>query len=327
MLHARRVLAPVSLVLALLSAGACAGDEGIGTGTPPDAKLTLRVSPKLDSLGVGMTTQLAARVTDAAGMQQSTTVAWMSLNSTIATVSANGVVTALAAGHVGVVATIGASADTASIVVRAGELVVEPNAVITAVGEQLQFSATTRSGASASASGLGLTWTSSDPTIAVVDANGNVTAVGAGDVTLVATAGTQQGSAVMTVRQKDVASIRVSPTSSSVYAGATEQLAATAYDDAGRAMAVPNGSKWTSSNVTALTVDDNGVATGKSAGSSVVTVRVGSKSGTASVNVLPVAVATVKLTLGASTLDAGQTTSATVVLTDASGNTLTGRSI
>src|SRR5688572_31219974 len=117
---ARRLLAPASLIAALLSVTACAGDDGIGTGTPPDTKLTLSVSPKLDSLGVGMTTQLTARVTDAAGMQHSSTVGWTSLNSTIATVSATGMVTALAAGDVGVVATIGSAADTARIVFRAG---------------------------------------------------------------------------------------------------------------------------------------------------------------------------------------------------------------
>jgi uncharacterized protein YjdB len=274
-----------------------------------------------------MTSQLTARVTDAAGVQQSSTVAWMSLNGTIATVSSNGMVTGLAAGQVGVVATIGSVADTARIVVRAGELVVEPNAVITDVGEQLQFSATTRSGASTAASGLGLTWTSSDTTIARVDAGGTVTMIGAGDVTLLATSGSQTGSAVVTVRQKDVGSVRITPTSSSINTGTTELLTVTAYDDAGRTMALPGNTKWSSSNSTALTVDDNGLATGKSAGSSVVTVRVGPKSATASVNVLPVPVATVTLTLGASTLDAGQTTSATAKLTDAAGNTLTGRTV
>ncbi len=319
------LLRRLGLIAALVTLTACVGDDGIGTGAPIDTKLTLRVSPKADSLGVGMTTQLSARVTDGAGLQQSATVAWMSLNSTIATVSATGLVTALATGQVGVVATIGSAADTASIYVQAGELVVEPNAVITDVGEKLQFSATTRSGAQAS--GRVLTWTSSDPAIATVDASGNVTAIGAGDVTVLASAGSQTGSAVMTVRQKDIASIRVAPTSSSLNAGTTEQLAVTAYDDAGRVMAVPTGTKWTSSNTTALVIDDDGLATGKSAGSAVVSVRLGPKTATASVNVLPIPVATVTLTLASSTLDVGQTTSATAVLKDASGNTLTGRTI
>src|SRR5690349_18288716 len=289
---ARRLWFPVGLFAALLSLAACAGDDGIGAGSH-DPALTLRVTPKLDSLGIGATMQLTARVTDGAGIQQSATIAWMSLNNTIATVTGSGLVTAVASGRVGIVATIGTSADTASIIVKQGELIVEPNAVITAVGEQLQFSATTRAGKSASASGLALRWTSSDTNVAVVDESGNVTAVGAGDAVLTATVGTQQGTAALSVKPKDVSSIRVTPTTSSVYAGAQTQLQATAYDDAGRTMAMPNNAKWTSSNTTALVVDDAGLATGKSAGSSVVSVRIGGKSATASVNTLPVPVATV----------------------------------
>ena len=106
--------------------------------------------------------------------------------------------------------------------------------MITAVGEQLQFSVTTRNGMSAAASGLELAWSSSDTTIARVNASGNVTAVGAGDVTVTAISGTQQGSAVMSVRQKDIASLRIAPATSTVYPNATEQLAVVAYDDAGR---------------------------------------------------------------------------------------------
>ena len=126
---ARRLRVPVSLVLSLLSLAACAGDESIGTGNH-DPALTLRVTPKLDSLGIGGTLQLSARVTDGAGLQQSATVAWMSVNNAIATVSASGLVTAVSTGRVGIVATIGTSADTASIIVKQGELIVEPNAVI-----------------------------------------------------------------------------------------------------------------------------------------------------------------------------------------------------
>ena len=323
---ARRLCFPVGLVAALFSLAACAGDDGIGAGNH-DPALTLRVTPKLDSLGIGATTQLSARVTDAAGIQQSATIAWMSLNNTIATVTGNGLVTAVASGRVGIVATIGTSADTASIVVKQGELIVEPNAVITAVGELLQFSATTRAGKSASASGLALRWTSSDTTVAVVDESGNVTTVGAGEAVLVATVGTQQGTAALSVKQRDVSSIRVAPTTSSVYSGAQTQLQATAYDDAGRVMALPSGAKWSSSNTTSLIVDDNGMATGKSSGSSVVSVRVGPKAATASVNTLPVPVATVAASLASSTLDVGQTTQTTVVLKDAAGTILTGRTI
>jgi len=325
---ARRVLAPAGFVSTLLIVAACAGDSGAGPGNLQTSALTLRISPKADSLGVGQVLQLAARVTDRAGVQQPATIAWMSLNNAIATVTSTGTVTGVAAGLVGIVATIGTSADTATVYVRAGELVVEPNAVETAVGEQLQFSVTTRAGASVAASGLSLVWATSDTAIARVDANGNLTAVGAGNVTLTASSGSQQGSAAITVRQKDIASLRITPATSTIYPAASEQLVVTAYDDAGRPMNIPVGSaRWNSSSSTILTVDGDGSATGKGMGSAVVSARIGPKSATATVNVLPVPVANVAVTLGVSTLDVGQTTAATATLTDANGNPLSGRTV
>lgn len=322
----RRALARIGLFAILVAAVACAGEDG-GTGTDiPGSSLTVHITPRADSLGVGQSRQFAARVVDQAGASHSATVAWMSLNNAIATVSAGGDVTALAPGLVGIVATIGASADTASLYVRAGELVVEPNAVVTAVGEQIRLSVTTSSGASAS--GAAVQWRSSDTTVARIAGDGTVTAVGAGDATLMASAGSQQGSAVMSVRQKDIAALRLTPATSAVYPGGTERLEVTAYDDAGRTMTLAGGTtKWSSSSASVLVVDDDGNVTGNQKGSAVVTARVGSKSATATVNVLAEPVATVAVSLETATLEVGQSTQATATLKDASGSTLAGRTV
>jgi len=322
----RRAPARVTMFAVLAAAIACAGDGG-GVGTDTHAStLTVRIAPKADSLGVGQSRRFAAQVVDQTGVPRSATVAWISLNNTIATVSAGGDVTALAPGLVGIVATIGASADTASLYVRAGELVVEPNAVTTAVGEEIKLSVTTRSGAAAS--GAGIQWSSSDTTVARVTADGTVTAVGAGDATLMASAGTQQGSAVMSVRQKDIASLRLTPATSAVYPQETEQLQVTAYDDAGRTMALDGGTtKWSSSSSSVLTVDDGGNVTGMQKGSAVVTARIGSKSATATVNVLAQPAASVSVALDAATLEVGQATQAVATLKDAAGTTLTDRTV
>lgn len=323
----RRLLLRAGVGAGLALLGACAGDSTAGTGTTR-SDVSLHITPKVDSLGVGESRQLTARVTDAAGIPQQSTVAWMSLNNAIATVSSSGSVTGVSAGLVGVVATIGGAADTASIVVRAGELVVEPNAVITSVGEALRFSVTTRSGKTAAAAGLAIMWNSSDPTIATVDADGNVITVGAGDVTLTATVGKQTGSAVMSVRQKDIASLRVTPTTSSIFSGETQTLQFVAYDDAGRAMALAaDAARWSSSNAAVLAVSDEGVATGKAKGAAIVTAKIGSKSATATVNVLATPVSTIAVAVAPTTLDAGQTATASATLKDATGNTLSDRTI
>jgi uncharacterized protein YjdB len=263
---------------------------------------------------------------DRAGTPQPATVAWMSLNNAIATVNAAGDVSAVSPGFAGIVATIGSSADTATIVVRAGELVVEPNAVATAVGEEIKLSVTLRSGAAAS--GAEIRWTSSDTTVARITGDGTVTAVGAGDATILATSGTQQGSAVLSVRQRDIASLRLTPGTSSIYPAKTQQLELTAYDDAGRVMAVGTGTaKWSSSNSTILAVDNGGVVTGKVRGSGVVTAKIGSKAATASVNVLTEPAASVSVDLGASTLEVGQTTQASATLLNSAGAQFTGPTV
>ena len=203
---------------------------------------------------------------------------------------------------------------------------VEPNAVETAVGEEIRFSATTRSGASASADNV--TWTSSNTGVATVSADGTVTAVGEGDATLVASAGGQTGSAYVSVHAKDIASLRLTPATSAIYPKETTQLKVSAYDDAGRVMSIdPTSAKWTSSNSAALSVTDDGVATAKAQGSAVVTARIGSKSATATVNVLAIPVSSVAVALDAGTLEVGQVTQAKAMLKDTEGATLSGRTI
>jgi uncharacterized protein YjdB len=113
-----------------------------------------------------------------------------------------------------------------------------------------------------------------------------------------------------------------------VYPNATTTLAATAYDDAGRVMALGSiTARWSSSNTGIATVSDDGVVTGKARGSAIITARISSKAATATVNVLDEPVSSVAVGLEASTLEIGQTTQASVTLKDSSGTTLTGRTV
>jgi len=304
---------------------ACAEDGG--TGTRFDAsQLAVRIAPDMDSIRVGSTHRLIAQVTNSAGTPQTAIVTWMSLNSAIATVTATGDITAVSPGATGIIAKVGSSADTANVYVRAGSLIVEPNAVATGVGEEVKLSVYKRAGAEAM--GAEVTWTTSNPAVARVAEDGTVTAVGAGDAVLLATFGAQQGTAIVAVRQKDIASLRLTPTTSSIYSAATEQLELTAYDDAGRAMAVAtDNAKWTTSNATALSVDNGGIVTGNARGNGVVTAKIGSKAATASVNVLSQPAASIAVALASSNLDVGQTTQASATLLSSAGASFTGPTI
>ena len=114
----------------------------------------------------------------------------------------------------------------------------------------------------------GVTWASSNPGVATVDANGNLRAVSAG--TAVITVTTDDGGHVaycyVTVEPTPVTSVTIDG-STSVSVGGTTELTA----DYGGASATVS---WTSSNPAVAIVDSDGNVTGVSAGTAVITVSV-----------------------------------------------------
>ena len=312
----------------LIAVGACAGGETVGTDAQHDgSSVTVRITPPVDSLGVGETRRFTIAVTDEDGTRRAAIVKWKSANPAIATVGRAGDVTALAEGAVAIVATVGPRADTASIYVRPGNLSIQPNAVNTLVGEAIRFSATT-TGAGVDASGTNVSWSSSNTNVAVVGDDGTVSMVGAGEAVLTATAGTRTGTASVSVRQRDIASLRITPATSTMYPKDSAQLHIAAYDDAGHAMAtLPGRVQWSSSDSRVVTVSDGGVVTALAAGSAVVTVHIGAKTATAAVNVQGLPVSSVVVSLQTGTLEVGQVTRAKATLTDADGATVSGRAV
>src|SRR5678816_3795868 len=90
--------------------------------TPPPAdRLTVIFQNHQDTVVLGNSKLLQTRVVDALGAPKSAIVSWQSLQPTIVTV-ANGLVTAIGAGEARVVASVGASSDTATVTVSAPNL-------------------------------------------------------------------------------------------------------------------------------------------------------------------------------------------------------------
>src|SRR5207247_2424060 len=83
---------------------------------------------------------------------------------------------------------------------------------------------------------------------------------------------------------------------------------------------------WASNNA-AVTVGGNGLATGAGTGSATITATSEGKSGTASITVTNVPVASVTVSPNSANLTTGQTVQLTATATDASGNPLSGRVI
>ena len=121
-----------------------------------------------------------------------------------------------------------------------------------------------------------------------------------------------------------VASVDVTAPTSSVGVGGTLQLTATAHDAKGNAV-TGRPVTWTSATQTVATVSTTGLVTGVATGSTSITATVDGKTGSHMINVTPPAVATVSVTLEASTLRVGETTQGTAVVRDANDNVLSGR--
>lgn len=121
-----------------------------------------------------------------------------------------------------------------------------------------------------------------------------------------------------------VSSVDVSAALTEVAVGGTLQLTATAHDAKGTAL-TGRPVTWTSASPTIATVTAAGLVTGVAAGSTAITATIGGKTGSKTINVVPPPVATVSVTLAASTLRVGETTQGTAVTRDASNNVLEGR--
>lgn len=183
------------------------------------------------------------------------TVTWTSANNDIATVS-NGKITAVGAGTTTVTAaTVNGIKATVSVEVRAKaeSIKVEPSEKTMNAGEKLLFTATVLP---ADAYDKSVSWTSSDTSVATVDANGNVTAVADGSAMITATTadGTSLSASATVKVITLVEKIELDPTYVDAVEGDEFSISATVYP----ANATDRTLIWRSSDESVATVDDNG---------------------------------------------------------------------
>ena len=123
-----------------------------------------------------------------------------------------------------------------------------------------------------------------------------------------------------------VAQVTVSPATTPVVIGATVQLAAQVQDASHNAL-TGRVVTWSSSDNAKATVSATGLVTGLAAGTATITATSESHSGTAAVTVTVPPVATVTIAPTSASVEVGATTTLVATTKDASGATLTGRTI
>ena len=249
------------------------------TATDPTPIASITLQPALDSVEVGQTyNQWVVLPVDAAGHALTgRTFTWESNNPSVATVDAStGVVTGVSSGGNGIAnITVRAEGKLAISVIK----VLVPIVSIVALPDSFDVPLTTTRQIGVQLVGPSgvaitnrvITWSSSNPGVAVVSSTGVVTAVGLGTATVTIRAGTKQTTVRARVVGEPVTSVRITPQQSVhiVRLGQTKQLTAECLN-AAQQVVTGRTITWNSSNPVVATVSGTGLVSGNAVGTATI---------------------------------------------------------
>jgi uncharacterized protein YjdB len=251
---------------------------------------SITLSPLVSTLAVHTTQQLIATGAYADGSSRDLTsnVTWSSSSAAAATVDVNGLVTGVAAGTTSITAALNGITQSMTLTITAPTITsisVTPEGFTVPIGISQQFVASAvYSDGSSQDLVSGVTWTSSLPSAATIDANGSATTLAAGTTTITATVGSLTDSTTLTVVPAHLTSISVLPATATMAVGTLQPFTATGIFDDGSTQLLPD-IQWSSSASNVLSIASTGLATAVSTGTSTVTAASGGISGSATVTV------------------------------------------
>ena len=254
---------------------------------------------------------------------------WISSSTEVATIDEAGVATARSGGKTEIKASARGVSGVATLTVMqaVADVEVSPaSATLGALGSAYAFGAVARDANGFEILGTSFSWSSSDESVATVDAEGVVTAVGNGQVSISASAGGVSDSVTLSVSQV-TASVQVDLSALTMKAlGETYQLSATARDENGNDI---SGAPitWGSSDIAVATVTGAGLVTAVGGGTAWIVAATGGVADTVSVTVSQ-AVASVRVVPSTASFDAvGQTTGFAATAFDALDHAIADASI
>ena len=175
-----------------------------GSTTTGPSLTSVQVTPYSPTLSMGQTQQFSATGTFSDGSTQniSSSVVWGSTNSAVAGVSSSGLATASAHGTTSITATSGSVSGSSPLTVEGTltSIQVTPasDSIVNGTGQQFTATGVFSDGTSENLTSS-VTWTSSNTSVATINASGLATAVSAGNVTITAGSGGITGSTGLTV--------------------------------------------------------------------------------------------------------------------------------
>ena len=164
---------------------------------------------------------------------------------------------------------------------------VSPSIATIAVDQSMEFTAKGYDQHGDEMSGMTFSWTSSNTTIATITSDGLATGHQVGNTSITVASEGVSGSADLTVISTPIYSIEISPSSAMISEGQTQQFTAVAKDSLDNNIPDSVAFLWESSNADIATIDEDGLSTGRSQGTTTITASAGDISGIASLEVLP----------------------------------------
>ncbi len=253
------------------------------------AKVSVPILPAAESIALdktelsmqkGSTEQLTATV---APDSIDTDVIWSSSDESVATVDNSGKVTAVKPGA----ATITAKADnktadcTITVTSKMAGISMEES-ILLSKGQTHKLTVTYAP--ADTTDDKTLTWSSSNESIAKVDENGVVTAIADGNAVITVKCGDFVETCDVTVRYIEISQIALNHSKLEIKINETETLTATVTPENATDYGSPI--KWSSSDESVATVDENGKITAVSGGTATITAQVGNKTSECRVTVI-----------------------------------------
>ncbi|MBP2648347.1 MAG: Peptidase families and domain protein [Gemmatimonadetes bacterium] len=283
------------IALGLVVLSGCGGSGGDASCDPIAATLVSRieVQPPVASMADGGSLQLEARAFSCDGSQLALpAVTWSSADATTVSVSATGMAQGVkVGGPVAVTAAAQGKQGSAQLTVvsrAVASVTVEPATATVAAGRTSNLVVKAFDTQGRELAGRTAAWSSANTAIVTVSQQGAITGVtSGGPVQVTATIEGHSGSSQITVVDAAVASVTVSPSTSTIPAGTTVQLSAEPKDDQGNVL-TGRAVLWTTSDPVRASVSNTGLVTGLAPGGPVTILATSEgRTGTAQVTVTP----------------------------------------
>jgi uncharacterized protein YjdB len=281
--------------------------ESLPTDVQEQTADRLALAPTNVVIGIGTSLLFRATPQTAEGMQvPGYLINWQSSNEAVITVTDEGLVTAVSPGTAILTAVAekkkgkGGGRDNApgqlkkntTVTVdeaQVSSIEVSPALVELSVGATSHLVAIVKDGSGEILEGRYVSWSTLDPTVSQVDAEGNVTGIAEGNTTVSAESEGKIGSSNVTVTANSalpVASVDIQPSSATVQVGGSVVLVATAKDTDGNLLQ-DRQVDWFSSDPSVAIVDETGHATGIAEGTATIKAESEGVAGAASLTVVP----------------------------------------